>query len=326
LARWKSKLLDLTLRNKLLNFKPGKTFLRIVCPHPNLLEDTLATEGEFKLAAQPTFMQGKDPRSAEIFFKETGMTPLEAHAQTVLANRELVFDIPENEFDARLTDIYRAGKNTLEETGANTLYISLGMLHWKETADSETVLKAPLLLIPVTLKRGAVGAGIRLVRHDDDTIFNPTLLQKLAIDFDLQLPFIDGQLPTDEKGVDVELILQKVRMAVAELKGFEVRPECYLGNFSFTKYVMWKDLNNRADDLSLSRVVNHLINNKGQAFFDDAKAVNPKELDDLYSPKSLFTPLIADSSQLSVVCTASNGKNIVVEGYQALARVRQSLT
>lgn len=314
LTRWKSKLLDLTLRNKLLNFKPGKTFLRIVCPHPNLLEDTLATEGEFKLAAQPTFMQGKDPRSAEIFFKETGMTPLEAHAQTVLANRELVFDIPENEFDARLTDIYRAGKNTLEETGANTLYISLGMLHWKETADSETVLKAPLLLIPVTLKRGAVGAGIRLVRHDDDTIFNPTLLQKLAIDFDLQLPFIDGQLPTDEKGVDVELILQKVRMAVAELKGFEVRPECYLGNFSFTKYVMWKDLNNRADDLSLSRVVNHLINNKGQAFFDDAKAVNPKELDDLYSPKSLFTPLIADSSQLSVVCTASNGKNIVVEG------------
>ena len=31
LTRWKGKLLDLTLRNKLLNFKPGKTFLKIVC-------------------------------------------------------------------------------------------------------------------------------------------------------------------------------------------------------------------------------------------------------------------------------------------------------
>ncbi|MBR7780444.1 DUF4011 domain-containing protein [Undibacterium rugosum] len=184
----------------------------------------------------------------------------------------------------------------------------------KEAVDSDTILKAPLLLVPITLKRGAVGAGIRLVRHDDDTIFNPTLLQKLAIDFEIQLPFVDGQLPTDEKGVDVDLILQKVRMEVAELKGFEVRPDCYLGNFSFTKYVMWKDLNNRVNDLSQSRVVNHLINYKGQAFSDDAKAVDPKELDDLYTPNSLFTPLIADSSQLAVVCTASNAKNIVVEG------------
>jgi very-short-patch-repair endonuclease len=314
LNRWKSKLLDLTLRNKLLNFKPGKTFLKIVCANPNILEDSLATEGEFKLAARPALMQDSDPRSAELFFRDKGMTPVEAHAQAVLANRELVFEVPANEFDARLTDIYRAGKNTLEETGANTLYISLGMLHWKESADSETVLKAPLLLVPVSLKRGAVGAGIRLVRHDDETIFNPTLLQKLALDFEISLPFTDGHLPTDEKGVDVGLILQKVRMSVAELRGFEVRPDCYLGNFSFTKYVMWKDLNSRVEDLSQSRVVNHLINNKGLAFVDDSKSVDPRELDDLYSPQSLFTPLIADSSQLAVVCTASHGKNMVVEG------------
>ena len=48
LARWKGKLLDLTLRNKLLNFKPGKTFLKVVCADPNLLEDALGSEGEFK--------------------------------------------------------------------------------------------------------------------------------------------------------------------------------------------------------------------------------------------------------------------------------------
>jgi len=314
LARWKAKLLDLTLRNRLLNFKPGKTFLKIVCANPNLLEDALNSEKEFKLAARPILMEDKDPRSAEMFFREMGMTPIEAHAQTVLTNGELVFDVPANEFNARLTDIYRAGKNILEETGANTLYISLGMLYWKESVDAETVLKAPLLLVPVTLKRGAVGAGIRLIRHDDETIFNPTLQQKLALDFEISLPFTDGQLPTDEKGVDVVLVLQKVRMAVAELKGFEVRPDCYLGNFSFTKYVMWKDLNSRVEDLSQSQVVNHLINNAGQAFVDDLKSVNPRELDDLYSPQSLFTPLISDSSQLAVVCTAALGKNMIVEG------------
>lgn len=315
LARWKSKLLDLTLRNKLLNFKPGKTFLKIICENPNLLEDELAREGgDFQLKAMPTLMQNGDTRSSEQFFKEEGIAPDLAYAKKSLVNRELVFDVPIKEFDARLTDIFRAGKNTLEETGANTLYVSIGMLYWKESPDAEVVLKAPLILVPVTLKRGAVGAGIRLVRHDDETIVNPTLIQKLAVDFEINLQFVEGQLPTDENGVDVNFILQKVRMAVNELAGFEVRPDCYLGNFSFTKYVMWKDLNSRVEDMSRSKVVNHLINNKGQAFLDDAESVDPKDLDELYAPNQLYTPLISDSSQLAVVCTASNGKNMVVEG------------
>lgn len=314
IQRWKGKLLDLTLRNKLLNFKPGKTFLKVICANPGVLENALASEGEFKLAAQPVLMQKNDPRSAEIFFEEKGMTPEEAHAQAALARREIVFDVPVGEFDARLSDLYRAGKNYLEETGSNTLYVSLGMLHWKESADAETVLKAPLLLVPVSLKRGAVGAGIRLARHDDETIFNPTLLQKLALDFEITLPFSDGHLPSDDKGLDVGLVLQKVRLAVAEVNGFEVRLDCYLGVFSFTKYVMWKDLDSRVEDLSQSRVVRHLIDGKGQAFADESRSVSPRELDDLYSPQSLFTPLISDSSQLAVVCTAAHGKNMVVEG------------
>lgn len=314
LSRWKNKLLDLTLRNKLLNFKPGKTFLKVICANPNQLEDILDTDNEFKLTFRPPLMQDHDPRSAELFFQENGLSPIEAHAQKVLANRELIFDVPENEFGDRLTDIYRSSKNAIEETGANTLYISMGMLYWKESADSEVTLKAPLLLLPVSLKRTSVRAGIRLVHREDDEItFNPTLLQKL-LDFEIRLPFAETPLRLNNGKVDVGLILQKVRKVVEEIKGFEVRPDCYLGNFSFAKYVMWKDLDSRAEDLAKSKVVNHLINNKSQAFVDDSKSIDPRELDDHYPPHSLFTPLISDSSQLAVVCTASNGKNMVVEG------------
>ncbi|MFX9089402.1 hypothetical protein ABTN55_19810, partial [Acinetobacter baumannii] len=90
--------------------------------------------------------------------------------------------------------------------------------------------------------------GIKLTRNDDETIFNPTLMQKLALNFDISLPFTDGQLPADHSGIDVDRVLQHVRTAIRELKGFEVRPDCYLGNFSFTKYVMWKDLSSRIQD------------------------------------------------------------------------------
>lgn len=312
LIRWKGKLMDLTLRNKLLNFKPGKLFLKLICSDPHFLEDLLNTEGEFKLSGIPALMEGHDPRSSELFFKEKAETVIETYAKTALNHRELIFDIPSNQFDTRLIEIYRAAKNTLEETGANTLYISIGILNWKESPQSEITLKAPLLLVPVTLKRKTVGAGTRLIRHDDETIFNPTLLEKLILDFKISLSFINNQLPLDEKGVNVNLIFQKVRVAIAELEGFELRPDCYIGNFSFTKYVMWKDANDNTHRLLESPIIDHILNRK--LFSKESKLVDPNKLDQEYFPHRLFTPLIADSSQLAVVCTASLGKNIVVEG------------
>lgn len=314
LNNWKSKLLDLTLRNKLLNFKPTKKFLKIIIHSASDLEDKLAAKGEFKLSPKPKLMQDGDPRSEGLFRQEYGISPSEGHAKTVLNNMELVFDSPEQDFNSIVTEVFRQGKNTIQETGSNSLYVTIGMLHWKEVAESETVLKAPILLVPVRLKRGAVGAGVKLETLDEETLFNPTLIQKLLNTFEIAMPYLDGNLPTDDSGVDVEQILQTLRMKVQELPGFEVKSECYLGNFSFTKYVMWKDLESNAEKLQQSKVVNHLINHQGESFQDEMEIINPEDLDREFLPQSLFTPLLCDSSQLAVICTADQGKNMVVEG------------
>ncbi|MEB0259982.1 DUF4011 domain-containing protein, partial [Undibacterium sp. 5I1] len=42
LIRWQRKLLDLSMRNNLLNFHPGKKAIRLDAPDPGLLEDLLA--------------------------------------------------------------------------------------------------------------------------------------------------------------------------------------------------------------------------------------------------------------------------------------------
>src|SRR3546814_6012518 len=42
LDHWKRKLLDLTKRNRLLNLKPSKTAIPLICPDPAALEDKLA--------------------------------------------------------------------------------------------------------------------------------------------------------------------------------------------------------------------------------------------------------------------------------------------
>jgi very-short-patch-repair endonuclease len=313
LARWKSKLLDLTLRNRLLNFKPTKSNMRLICPDPAALEDLLADGTEFRLRAAPPVMKGGDNRDAAVFTARNATGPLDAIAADALARREIIVDIPENGLDAQLVEIFRAAGTSLEEGGANTLFLAFGLLEWQEDKDAEARHLAPILLIPVTLTRQSVRSGFRLTRHDDDALVNPTLIQKLAQDFDIKMPSLDV-LPMDDKGIDVARILQVFRLQVAEIKHWEVKDEVHLGIFSFAKYLMWKDLQDRRDQLLASPVVAHLVNNPGKAFADSDIGHEPSTLDDTYRPQDLFAPLLSDSSQLRAICVASEGKNLVVEG------------
>ncbi|WP_047248286.1 DUF3320 domain-containing protein [Chromobacterium subtsugae] len=313
LAKWKSKLLDLTLRNRLLNFKPTKSNLKVISHDPGALEDKLSEGREFRVKSSPQVMDGTDPRAAAVFKGRTGQTPLLAFAEDALAKNELVVDIPEDKLDDRLTEIFRAAETGKEEGGVNTLFLVFGLLQWKEDKNSEASHLAPILLIPVTITRQSVRTGFRLTRHDDDALVNPTLLQKLANDFQLKMPSFEV-LPTDDKGLDVEKIFQTFRLAITEMPGWEVKEQVHLGIFSFTKYLMWKDLQDRQKQLQENAVVAHLINNPGKAFSESDPEFSADTLDERFTPQQLYTPMLSDSSQLRAICVADSGSNLVLEG------------
>ena len=313
LAKWKSKLLDLTLRNRLLNFKPTKSNLKVISHDPGALEDKLSEGREFRVKSAPQVMDGTDPRAAAVFTGRTGQTPLLAFAEDALARNELVVDVPEDKLDDRLTEIFRAAETGKEEGGVNTLFLVFGLLQWREDKNSEANHLAPILLIPVTITRQSVRTGFRLTRHDDDALVNPTLLQKLANDFQLKMPSFEV-LPTDDKGLDVEKIFQTFRLAVTEMPGWEVKEQVHLGIFSFTKYLMWKDLQDRQKQLQENAVVAHLINNPGKAFSDSDPEFAADTLDERFAPQQLYAPMLSDSSQLRAICVADSGSNLVLEG------------
>ncbi len=313
LTKWKSKLLDLTLRNRLLNFKQTKTNVKLICHNIHELENILSEGKEFKLKTHPKLMDGSDPRSGEVYTERTGRKVLHDFVADSLSRRELVVDLPEDELDARLTGIFRAAETGREEGGANTLFLVFGFLQWRENKNSEVSYLAPILLIPVTLSRQSISSGFRLKRHDDDAIINSTLLQKLKKDFRLTLPSFEV-LPTNEKGLDVKKIFQTFRLKVSEMVGWEVKEDVHLGIFSFTKYLMWKDLQDRQKQLQENPVVAHLINNPGKVFAHDDPCIELQTLDSRYRPQDLFVPMLADSSQLRAICVAGEGTNLVLEG------------
>lgn len=314
LAKWKSRLLDLTLRNRLLNFKNTKSTLPLVVPDLGRLEDAIADGGEFRIRPLPAaLMEGSDPRVAQVHVDRGGRAPLDDMALEALGNKELIARVAQEALDANLLTIFGAARTGLEEGGANTLYLALGMLRWTEHPAAESSHLAPLILVPVSLQRQSVRSGFRLVRHDDETIINPTLLQMLRNNYELRIPGLDA-LPADDKGVDVARVLQAFRLAVREIAGWEVLEQVHLGIFSFTKYLMWKDLQDRSGQLKANRVVRHLIEHPGQAFAQEPWDPRFERLDENYRPQDLLTPLLSDSSQLKAICAVDAGRDLVLEG------------
>lgn len=313
LSNWKSKLLDLTLRNRLLNFKSTKSTLQFIAPDLPRLEDALSDGSEFRIRPLPSIMEGNDPRSGKVHASKSGRSAVDDMALEALDNKEFLANIGQDALDGNLLAIFNAARTGLEEGGANTLFLAIGVLEWTEAEKAETKHLAPILLIPVTLERQSVRSGFRLRRHDDEAIVNPTLLQLLKTSFELRVAGLDV-VPTDDKGVDVAKALQSFRLAVREISKWEVLEQAHLGIFSFKKYLMWKDLQDRTEQLKSNRVVKHLIENPGEAFARESKDGEFERLDETHQPQDILAPLLADSSQLKAICAIDAGRDLVLEG------------
>ena len=305
------------MRNRLLNFRPVKSTLRLVAPDLAKLEDALSEGRDFRIKPAPKPMEGADPRSSDIHAGRTGKTVLDEMAIDALQQRELLAETAAGrgagDLDASLLSLYGAARTGIEETGANSLFLALGFLEWVDQEKSSNRHRAPILLVPVTLERKSVQSGYLLRRHDDEAIVNPTLLQMLRSVFELKVNGLDTVF-ADDKGVDVARILQAFREAVLPITDWEVTEDAFLGLFSFTKYLMWKDLQDRSADLMSNPVVQHLIERPGESFAVEAQTSDNRRLDASHGPAEIVAPLLADSSQLKAIIAVDAGANLVLEG------------
>ena len=314
LDRWQRKLLDLSIRNPLLNHRATTTSLRIICPNPGLLEDRLAEGARIRIRAVPESpVRGQDE---EIHRQRTGEVITEEYARQALEDRPpcVLVDLPSEELAKRTVDIYRRTQTALQEGGSNTLYLALGFLLWKRNEKDGRRFRAPLILLPISIERKSVRSGIRMAAHDDEPRFNTTLLEMLRKDFAIDIRSFDAELPRDESGIDVGRIWSTVRRAVREAPGFEVVEDVVLGHFSFAKYLMWKDLVDRTDQLRENSVVRHLIDTPRDSYATEIAFVEASSLDHEYDPSDLLMPLPGDSSQMAAIATTDRGKDFVVIG------------
>jgi very-short-patch-repair endonuclease/DNA polymerase III delta prime subunit len=312
---WKSKLLDLTLRNRFLNFRPSKKNAAIFAFDLEALEDALAEQRKLTLVERPKIAE-EALRNLEAHEEETGENVLESYLRDSFENDMLHVDLVGKEFETTLTSIYREAKNGLEESGANTLYLALGFLRWFETETSEEARRAPVILLPVNLIRTRVGGEFRIEASGADVRINVTLLEKLKTDFNLDTSGLEvayEDSSDDGIGISVRRILAGFRAAIVNQPRWLIDNDAALSILAFSKVTMWEDLEQNAETLMQSEVIEHLVE-RSTAAFDQDDLPDHRDMDRDFAAEEVFCPLDADSSQLAAVAASRRGRTFVLQG------------
>lgn len=309
--KWKNKLLDLSLRNRLLNTK-DTNIIPIACSDISTLEDKIADEESLTLNPLSDLLSEKDVHDLTMLRNCDIKTDIKTLLDQELAQQRLWTTLSLKDMMHRLTALYRKGKTDLEEGGVNTIFLALGFVEWRVSERDEKSYCAPILLLPVRLQRKSITDGIKISRVDGETVINETLLELLRSQYNLTIPGI-SPLPVDKSGVDVSRVMQIFRQAIKDMKGWEVREEACIGHFSFGKFVMWYDMTARLEVLKQTPLISHLIS--GGGLFDDGIEVfPPEEISRHLDLSRLYCPVSADSSQLAAVLYSELGKSFVLHG------------
>ncbi|MGH6836859.1 MAG: DUF4011 domain-containing protein [Methylocella sp.] len=307
LARARLNLIETGTRNRLIHTPRGakrSRALTIAGTAPDQVFAKLARENmalRVLAADEIAAMQGDaaTPRTPRLV---TPRTTDRSGLQTSLAPALL---------HKRLHDMQRDAKTAEEERGVNILFLALGFLRWYEDQDSDTPRDAPLILLPVDLRRDAKRATFDLKLREDAIATNQALHQRLRADYGLALPDVaatEDWRPSSYFDAVADAVAAKRRWSI-DANAIE------LGFYSFSKLVMMGDLepSNWPDNALVAHPLLRGLLGKG---FATAPPVLPEATrhDEKLSSLDLIHVAAADSSQTRIIETVRAGHNLVVRG------------
>ncbi len=308
---WERKLLDFSLRNNLINIRLGRRVIPFISFAIDHLEDHLQAGENYQILASPTKSK-IEPGETGLYDSSLWKESLEELVISELKNKKIRSYLTESELQNSLKFVYRTSRTAIEENGANSLFLVLGVLKWYESTKSVKPRFAPILLLPVDIIRRGGTSGYIIRTRDEEIILNITLVELLKQQFGVNLSGLNP-LPKDDSGVDLKKIFAAIRTCIRNMKGWDVVEESMLGLFSFNKFVMWNDIHSNADKLKENPIIASLMENRIQ-WQDTTPEVDAREIDKNCKPINFSIPVDVDSSQLEAVIESGEGKSFILHG------------
>ncbi len=342
------KLLDLSKRNRLLNFRNNRFCVKIVDEQPNQVFDYLVSNGksmifvplpepeepeednEEKTAEQNSNRKSKEAQrvaaaaAAGIDISDDLPGPEEytGHTEKKHTDNKLQTKLFMSELETRLRRIRSKARSLIEETGKNQLFLAMGFLQWKDREDSEEGYEAPLIMIPVEIERAKLDARTRCYTYkirytEEDLIPNLSLAEKLTRDGLILPDFEDSEVLTNtgngDNDLDPDSYFSTVGKMASNRKGWEVSRKMVLGFFTFSKLLMYHDLDPKVwPNESISK--HHLVTTLLGYEVEPGTSNLPDDQNEKRTSKCLPLVMDADSSQTEAIQKALSPQSIVIQG------------
>jgi very-short-patch-repair endonuclease len=265
------------------------------------------------------------------------------NGESVILSR-LLPNSNEAQISVKVKSIKRQALTNLEEKGLETLFLAYGMATW-ETIDEGRPPESPVLLIPVLIEnRGRDSKNFTLRKNGDFqlnlvllhvlensfgcTISEEKLLESSIIDCDTTENNYNNESNKDnqenneinilnvEEELEPSVIFNRLTEAAQNnVKGFTIKPRIVLGNFSFQKMAMVKDLTDHITELVINDIIAAIA---GDVKAHEAIAIKDFSIDarqfDNNDPENEYLVLDADSSQQKAIEAALKNQSIVIQG------------
>lgn len=334
LKRMRLKLLDLTARNRLLDFKasPGRGLPLVHCSPDRICRRLLAKGDELSVLPIP------EPARSHWLMVGDRLSRPEIRDAAELAKIDPALELGTvtralgdsevralhyaDDLARHCRKLQREAKSALAETGANILYLVFGLLEFPENNDSDKLLTAPLIAVPVRFEplpvdaaTGHLSFGLRYTGEDIEE--NRSLREKLKQEYNFDLPEFDDEAGPEE-------YWRTLAQQIERKARWKVQRRVCIALLSFAKMLLDRELapeNWPRDADGASILVEHDI---VRMVFEGAPPANevgdglryhaPLHAIDGHALQDL--PLIydADSSQHSALIDVFAGKNLVIEG------------
>ena len=287
-TQWKRQLVD-TTRSPLLYYRDLKTGTLDLTPD--------GADNQVNGSAVDSLLAGRKVRLSNLI-------------------RDDLVSGPDSLADARgrLKRIGQVAQAYLEEKGASTLFLAVGLATWDVPTGARP--NAPVVMLPLSVEPEDAAHREFVLEVSGDAHFNPIMSHSLRSDYGVELSDDDFDLeepPKDFNGM--QELLVGIRESIPQVPGLGVTPRIVVGNFKYNNLPLVADLEQNLEAFASNDLVAAIagVPEAREALAASVDGPSPEQ-PDTEPPVAEFLVMDADASQHQAINWALMGQTEVVWG------------
>lgn len=309
---WEKRLLDLTKRNELIDFKLNRYGQQLITFEAedgvtlDRLFETFRTKGNQYTLVDSQYEINNGTLEMPILTEEGFET-----SKLMFKSKKIALIKRKTDHETALKYFDRERRKALEESGSNIFYLVLGFIEWFENDRTVKPIYSPVILVPIDLKKHT-NNKYSIVGRDEQAFLNISIFEFFHQEFKLNFDDLLSQDLFSKETVNIDAILNTVNEKLKHLPRTRILKVAAINIFRFSKAVMWQTIKYNQEELVKNKVIKSIIDKTYLMDKDDKLSTNYD--DDNSNPINMAIPLSADSSQIKAIQDCENGKSFILQG------------